>query len=80
MPTSQGPQAHGGAKNYIVDGNMTGGFAIFAYPAEYGTSGITSFLINQDGIVLQKDLGDDTAAIARAITSFNPDGTWVAVE
>jgi len=80
MLTSQGPQAHGGAKNYIVNGNMTGGFAILAYPAEYGTSGVTSFLVNQDGIVLQKDLGDDTAAIARAITSFNPDSTWTAVE
>jgi hypothetical protein len=78
--TSQGPQAHGGAKNYIVDGTMTGGFAIFAYPAEYGNSGVTSFLINQDGIVLQKDLGDDTAAIAKTITSFNPDSTWTAVE
>ena len=80
MLTSQGPQAHGGAKNYIVNGSMTGGFAIFAYPAEYGNSGVTSFLINQDGIVLQKDLGDDTAAIAKKITSFNPDSTWVAVE
>jgi Protein of unknown function (DUF2950) len=80
MLTSQGPQAHGGAKNYIVNGSMTGGFAIFAYPAEYGNSGVTSFLINQDGNVLQKDLGDDTAAIAKTITSFNPDSTWVAVE
>jgi hypothetical protein len=80
MLTSQGPQAHGGAKNYIVNGTMAGGFAIFAYPAEYGNSGVTSFLINQDGIVLQKDLGDDTAAIAKTITAFNPDSTWTAVE
>jgi hypothetical protein len=80
MLTSQGPQAHGGAKNYIVNGSMTGGFAILAYPAEYGNSGVTSFLIDQDGIVLQKDLGDDSAAIAKTITSFNPDSTWVAVE
>jgi hypothetical protein len=80
MLTSQGPQAHGGAKNYIVNGSMTGGFAIFAYPAEYGNSGVTSFLINQDGTVLQKDLGDGTAAIATTINSFNPDSTWAAVE
>jgi hypothetical protein len=80
MLTSQGPQAHGGAKNYIVNGSMTGGFAIFAYPADYGNSGVTSFLINQDGTVLQKDLGDDTAAIAKTITSFDPDNTWAAVE
>jgi hypothetical protein len=78
--TSQGPQAHGGAKNYIVNGGMTGGFAIFAYPAEYGNSGLTSFLINQDGSVLQKDLGDNTTEIAKSITSFNPDSTWEAVE
>jgi hypothetical protein len=80
MPTSQGPQAHGGAKNYLVNGIMAGGFAIFAYPAEYGNSGVTPFLINQDGIALQKDLGDDTAAIAKTITSFNPASTWTAVE
>jgi hypothetical protein len=80
MLTSQGPHAHGGAKDYIVNGNMTGGFAILAYPAEYGNSGVISFLINQDGVVLQKDLGSDSAAAAKAITSFDPDPTWVAVE
>lgn len=80
MLTSQGPQAHGGAKNYIVNGSLTGGFAILAYPAEYGNSGVMSFLINQDGIVLQKDLGTDTAEIAKTIASFDPDSAWVAVE
>ena len=80
MLTSQGSQAHGGAKNYLVNGNMTGGFAILAFPAEYGNSGVMSFLINQDGNVLQKDLGADTADVAKAITSFNPDSTWTPVE
>lgn len=80
MLTSQGPDAHGGAKNYMVNGSMTGGFAILAYPAEYANSGVMSFLVNPDGIVLQKDLGADTAAIAKTITSFNPDGTWEAVQ
>jgi hypothetical protein len=80
MLTSQGPQAHGGAKNYVVAGNMTGGFAILAFPAEYGNSGVMSFVINQDGNVLQKDLGADTAGVAKAITSFNPDSTWTPVE
>jgi hypothetical protein len=80
MLTSQGPHAHGGAKDYIVNGNMTGGFAILAYPAEYGNSGVMSFLMNQDGIVLQKDLSADTAEAAKTITSFDPDPTWVAVE
>ncbi|MFZ3331279.1 MAG: DUF2950 domain-containing protein [Candidatus Acidiferrales bacterium] len=80
MLTSQGPDAHGGAKNYIVNGSMTEGFAILAHPAEYANSGVMSFLVNQDGIVLQKDLGADTAAIAKTITSFNPDSTWEAVQ
>jgi DUF2950 family protein len=80
MLTSQGPQAHGGAKNYIVNGNMIGGFAILAFPAEYGNSGVMSFLINRDGNVLQKDLGADTANVAKTITSFNPDSTWTPVE
>ncbi len=80
MLTSQGPHAHGGAKDYIANGNMTGGFAILAYPAEYGNSGVMSFLINQDGVVLQKDLGTDTTGVAKTITSFDPDPMWVAVE
>ena len=67
-------------RNYMVNGSMTGGFAILAYPAEYANSGVMSFLVNPDGIVLQKDLGADTAAIAKTITSFNPDGTWEAVQ
>jgi hypothetical protein len=80
MITKQGPQAQGGAKDYIVNGNMTGGFAILAYPAEYANSGVMSFLINQDGDVFEKDLGANTSEVAKTITSFDPDNTWTAVE
>ena len=76
----QGPNAKGGSKNYIVDGKMTKGFALVAYPAEYPDSGIMTFLMNQDGTVLQKDLGTKTDEIASAMTEFNPDQTWTAVE
>jgi hypothetical protein len=78
--TKQGEKAHGGAKDYIVNGNMTKGFAILAYPAEYGNSGVMSFLINQDGVVVQKDLGAQTSDVAKTITEFNPDDTWQPVE
>jgi hypothetical protein len=74
--TSQGANAPGGAKNYLVDGQLTRGFALLANPAEYGNSGIMSFLVNQSGILYQKDLGEDTAAVAAAITEFNPDESW----
>jgi Protein of unknown function (DUF2950) len=80
MLTSQGPHAHGGAKNYVVNGYMTGGFAVLAYPAEYANSGVMSFLVNQEGVVLQKDLGADTAATAKSITAFDPDSTWEPVQ
>jgi hypothetical protein len=59
---------------------MTGDFAIFAYPAEYGNSGVMSFLINQDGNVFEKDLGANTTGAAKGITSYDPDNTWSAVE
>ena len=77
--TKQGDQAQEGARDYLVDGNMTGGFAILAYPAEYRNSGLMSFFINQEGTVLEKDLGDKTADVAKAIVAFNPDGTWAPV-
>jgi hypothetical protein len=80
MITKEGPQARGGAKDFLVSGNMTGGFAILAYPAEYGNSGVVSFLVNQDGDVFQKDLGANTAEAAKELTSFNPDDTWSIVE
>ncbi len=78
--TKQGERAHGGAKDYVVNGAMTGGFAILAYPAEYGNSGVMSFLINQDGVALQKNLGENTLEEAKAILAFNPDDGWKPVE
>ena len=76
MLTSQGAAASGGAQDYLVDGKLTGGFALLAYPATYGASGIMTFIVNQDGVVWQRDLGTDTALAAAAITQFNPDDSW----
>ncbi|MGA8493379.1 MAG: DUF2950 domain-containing protein [Terriglobales bacterium] len=78
--TKQGDAAHGGAKDYVVNGAMTGGFAILAYPAEYGNSGVMSFLINQDRVVFEKNLGENTSDAAKAITTFNPDDDWKPVQ
>ena len=78
--SSQGPAATGGAKNYIVNGVQSGGFALLAYPAKYGTSGIMTFIVNQDGVIYQKDLGDATPTAAAAIATFNPDQSWSVVE
>jgi len=74
--TRQGPNAPGGAKDYVVDGHMTGGLAMLAFPARYGDSGIMTFIVNQNGIVYQKDLGPATASIASNMTRFDPDATW----
>ena len=76
---SQGPDANGGARPYLQDGKLTGGFAALAYPAEYGASGIMTFMVNQDGTVWQRDLGSSTPAKARAIDSFNPDADWTPI-
>lgn len=73
---AQGPHAHGGAREYVVDGKMTGGFAILAYPAEYGASGVMTFLVSRRGTVYQKDLGDSTAETAKAIAAYDPDSSW----
>jgi hypothetical protein len=77
--TRQGPTAPGGAIDYVVRGSMIGGFALVAYPAEYGNSGVMTFLVNHKGDVLEKDLGQGTAKIAAGMTSFNPDDTWKRV-
>jgi hypothetical protein len=77
--TRQGPTAPGGAVDYVVNGDMIGGFGLVAYPAEYGNSGIMTFIINNDGDVFEKDLGDGTSRIASRMTSFNPDHTWKKV-
>lgn len=74
--TQQGKDAPGGAYDYIVRGKLIGGFAVIAYPARYAVSGVMTFIANHDGVVYQKDLGKDTAAIATAINSFNPDPSW----
>jgi hypothetical protein len=73
---SQGPHARGGAKDYVVDGRMTGGFAVLAYPVEYGASGVMSFLVSRHGTVFERDLGSSTAETAGAITTFDPDPAW----
>jgi hypothetical protein len=78
--TAQGPEAEGGAKSYIVDGKLTGGFALVAYPAHYGSSGIMTFIVNQDGVIYQQDLGDSTADLASQITAYNPDSSWNAAQ
>ena len=74
--TRQGANAPGGARDYIIDGHMRGGFALLAFPAKFGNSGVMTFLVNQTGIVYQKNLGPDTPTIATQITTFDPDDTW----
>jgi hypothetical protein len=78
--TAQGPKAPGGAYDYLANGKMIGGFAMLAQPASYGSSGVTSFLVNHDGVVYQKDLGPETEKTAAAITRFDPDETWQPVD
>jgi hypothetical protein len=78
--TAQGPDASGGAYNYVAQGKMIGGFALVAYPAVWDSSGVMTFVVNQDGVVYQKDLGPKTASIAGAMKAFNPDSTWTRVE
>ncbi len=77
--TAQGKNAEGGARDYIVRGRMIGGFGLIAAPADYGNSGVKTFLVNQDGHVFEKDLGENTVRLARRITAFNPDTGWTAV-
>lgn len=74
--TAQGKDAPGGARSYLAHGRMIGGFALVAYPAIYGNSGIMTFIVNNDGVVYEKDLGPNTAALAKAMKSYNPDSTW----
>jgi hypothetical protein len=74
--TMQGKHAPGGAKRYIVDGKMTEGFAFVAYPEEYRSSGVMTFIVGSDGVVYQRDLGKESDATARSMKTFNPDSTW----
>ena len=80
MLKAQGANAKGGAKSYIVDGNMTGGFAFIANPADYRSSGVMTFLVNDSGVIYQKDLGDKTAELAQQMTEYNPDKSWKVVK
>lgn len=73
---AQGPDAAGGAFSYIVGENMVAGYAMACWPAEYGNSGIMTFLVNANGIIYQKDLGEKTAEVASAMSQYNPDATW----
>lgn len=75
---AQGENAPGGTLNYVVHGHMMGGFGLIAFPAQYGVSGIMTFIVNHDGVVYQRDLGPNTAAIAEKITRFDPDKSWKA--
>ena len=76
---AQGPNANGGAREYFKDGLLTEGFAGIAWPADYGSSGVMTFIVNADGVVFQKDLGEDTATLVEGIKSFDPDSSWTAI-
>jgi hypothetical protein len=78
--TRQGKNAPGGAKSYVANGKMTDGFAFVAYPAEYRSSGVMTFIVGEDGVVHQKDLGKKTAVLAKAMKEYNPDSTWHKAE
>ena len=78
--TGQGPAAPGGEYDYVVRGHMIAGFGLVAFPAEYGVSGVMTFIVNQDGVVYQKDLGPSTRKIAFAMKRFDPDRTWTKAE
>ena len=77
--TAQGKAAPGGAKSYVANGDMTGGYALVAWPVKWGDTGVMSFIVNKDQVVYQKDLGPDTAALARAMKIYDPDPTWMKV-
>src|SRR4029077_19426972 len=78
--TRQGKDAPRGAKSYFANGKMTEGFAFVAYPAEYRSSGVMTFIVNQDGAVYQKDLGKKTEALGKAMQEYNPDSSWRKAE
>jgi Protein of unknown function (DUF2950) len=78
--TGQGPNAPGGAIDYIVNGRMIGGFGLVAWPARYGDSGVMTFMVNHDGVVYQENLGPQTAKLAPTISRFDPDPSWQKVE
>ena len=77
--TEQGPAASGGAKSYVVNGDMSGGFALVGWPAQYDVTGVMTFIVNNDGILYQKDLGPETESVATSMTRYNPDRSWQRV-
>ena len=79
MLYGQGPNANGGAREYFSSGLLTQGFALIAWPADYGSSGVQTFIVDQDGVVFQKDLGEDTATAVESIQRFDPDVSWTAI-
>jgi len=80
MLYKQGPDVKGGAKDYLANGKMTGGFAFVAYPAEYGNSGVMTFIVDKDRVIHQKDLGKATSDTAAAMSEYNPDKTWAELK
>lgn len=78
--TGQGPKATGGARSYLIGKRMTAGFALLAWPVKYGTTGVTSFMVNSDGDLFERDLGPQTPEVARGLRQFNPDGAWKRVQ
>ena len=78
--TAQGPNAPGGPYDYIVNDKMIGGFAVVAYPAEHDNSGVMTFIVNHNGVVYQKDLGENTEELVKAMTLYDPDETWMPVQ
>ena len=78
--TAQGPAAPGGAFSYLINGHMIAGHAMVAWPAAYGDSGVETFICGENGVVFQKDLGPNTAALGTSMAQFNPDATWKVVE
>jgi hypothetical protein len=77
--TAQGPAAPGGAYGYVINGNMVAGFALVAYPAHWGESGVMTFIVNQWGKIYESNLGADSADVAASMTEFNPDADWTQV-
>ncbi|HEY7286592.1 MAG TPA: DUF2950 domain-containing protein [Vicinamibacterales bacterium] len=78
--TAQGPDAPGGSKSYVANGHLSAGFALVAWPAQYDVTGITTFVVNQDGVVREKDLGPQTDATAKSMPHYNPDSSWPTVQ
>jgi hypothetical protein len=78
--TRQGKNGPGGSKNYMVNGKLTGGFAFVAYPAEYRSSGVKTFMVGSDGIVYEKDLGPKTNVVAGTMKEYNPNSSWQEAE